>query len=305
VAEQKKILVVDDDKFNASLMRDICENSGYIVFEAHDGHQALAMARDEHPDLILLDIMMGTKDGFQVCRELRADEDLADTPIILVTALDDLDSKVRGIELGADDYVTKPFRIFDLQTRIRSALDTRRQHRLVQDHEAHLEEPDIKKHYMVGGYRQLRWDLEYEFNRSMRYEHPLSCALLVVDRYEDLYTEQRKKEAAGLIAAVVTVLQKCLRAADRIYRIEDDVFVVVMPETAANVARKPVERIRELLKAESTSSTGPVTLTAALVSFPDRNVKSFQDMLRELTDMLEQVRPGSCDQLIEKTPEEE
>ena len=147
------------------------------------------------------------------------------------------------------------------------------------------------------------WDLEYEFNRTMRYDHPLSCALLVVDNYEDLYAEQRKKEAAGMIAAVVAVLQKCLRMTDRIYRIDDDVFIAVMPETAAEAARTPVERIRERLKDDSSSGIDPITLTVALSSYPGSNVKSIQDMLRELTDMLKQIRPGTGDQLVEKTPD--
>jgi two-component system cell cycle response regulator len=302
VNEPQKILVVDDDKFNAALMREICENAGYTVVEANDGDQVLEMAAEHEPDLILLDIMMSTKDGFQVCKELRANEVTADTPIILVTAVDDLDAKVRGIELGADDYVTKPFRLFDLQTRIRSALDIRSYQRERADGDLPTPEKTASKPFRVGGYRQLRWDLEYEFNRAVRYGHPLSCALLVINRFEEFYTDQKKKEAAGLIAAVVTVLQGTLRSVDRIYRIEDDVFIVVMPETDAEQARVPVGRIRDGLKAKDASSTGPVSLTASLVAAPDPSLHSERDILRQLTDLLREVRPEEKDQLIEKVP---
>ena len=152
----------------------------------------------------------------------------------------------------------------------------------------------------TGGYRQLRWDLEYEFNRALRYGHPLSCALLVVNRFEEFYTDQKKKEAAGLIAAVVTVLQGALRTVDRIYRIEDDVFIVVLPETNAEQARVPVGRIQQGLMAEDVSSTGPVSLTASLISTPDPQIHSERDILRQLTDQLREVRPEAKDQLIEK-----
>ena len=291
MARRQKILVVDDDRFNAALMREICENAGYLVIEAHDGYQAVELAQAEAPDLVLLDIMMGTKDGFQVCRELRGAESTAETPIILVTAVDDLDSKVRGIELGADDYVTKPFRLFDLQTRIRSAIDTRRMLRDTDaDQAAEQAAEASRQSFRVGGYRQLRWDLEYEYNRARRYDHPLACALLVVENYEALYTDQRKKEAAGLIAAVVTVLQRTLRSVDRIYRIEDDVFIVVMPETGGQEAQVPVKRILDRLSAEDASTTGAVKMVTTVVSMPDRSIGHHQDILRLLTERLSQTR---------------
>jgi PleD family two-component response regulator len=296
---QQRILVVDDDKFNAALMREICENAGYLVVEAHDGHQALALTLQESYDLILLDIMMGSKDGFQVCRELRAREETAETPIILVTAVDDLDSKVRGIEMGADDFVTKPFRLFDLQTRISSALDARRYRMAHEDSPESGQEATPGRPFRVGGFRQLRWDLEHEYNRAVRYHHPLACALVLVDRFEALYTEQKKKEAAGLIAAVVTGLQRGLRLVDRIYRIEDDVFIVLLPETTADQARIPVERIHEGLREPTASTTGPVTLTTALIDIPNQDISSARDMLRALTELLGSVRPGAGDQLIE------
>ena len=113
-------------------------------------------------------------------------------------------------------------------------------------------------------------------------------------------SDQKKKEAAGLIAAVVTVLQGALRSVDRIYRIEDDVFIVVLPETNAEQAQVPLGRIREGLMADDVSSTGPVSLTASLVSTPDPQIHSERDILRHLTDQLREVRPEAKDQLIEK-----
>lgn len=126
MAEAETILVVDDDKFNLTLMRELCESAGYRVLEAGDGTSALELVLQQPPDLILLDVMMAGKDGFEVCLELRSREETAELPIIIVTALDDLDSKVQGLELGADDYVTKPFGLQELLARIQAVLRRKR-----------------------------------------------------------------------------------------------------------------------------------------------------------------------------------
>ncbi|RME28886.1 MAG: response regulator, partial [Deltaproteobacteria bacterium] len=131
--EDTTILVVDDDKFNVTLMRELCNTIGYRVVEAKNGFEALRKVGEQRPDLILLDLMMTGKSGFEVCQELKSDKSTADIPIIIVTALDDLESKMRGIKLGADDYVTKPFRLFELQQRIASVLEARHYRRLFEE----------------------------------------------------------------------------------------------------------------------------------------------------------------------------
>lgn len=100
------ILVVDDEKNIVQLSRLYLRNEGYRVEEAYDGKQALEKARAVNPDLIILDLMMPEMDGLSVCRELRK---TSNVPIIFLTARDDDVDKIVGLEVGADDYVTKPF----------------------------------------------------------------------------------------------------------------------------------------------------------------------------------------------------
>src|SRR5512134_1738292 len=109
------ILVVDDEPKVARLARDYLEKNGYRVLTAGDGNTALAAARRERPDLILLDLMLPGMDGREVCRE-------SDTPIIMLTALSEESDQVVGLELGADDYVTKPFSPKALVARVRAVL---------------------------------------------------------------------------------------------------------------------------------------------------------------------------------------
>ncbi len=115
----KKILVVDDEERLVSLVKAYLEQEGYRVATAKDGKEALIAARTEKPDLIILDIMMPEMDGYEFMRLHRREQN---TPIILLTAKVDKDDKVVGLELGADDYVTKPFRPRELLARIRAVL---------------------------------------------------------------------------------------------------------------------------------------------------------------------------------------
>jgi DNA-binding response OmpR family regulator len=115
----KTILVVDDEKRLVSLVESYLTQEGYRVVTAYDGKEALAVARREHPDLIILDLMMPEMDGYEFMHQHRATQN---TPIILLTARVDDDEKIIGLELGADDYVTKPFRPRELTARVRAVL---------------------------------------------------------------------------------------------------------------------------------------------------------------------------------------
>ncbi|NLZ92484.1 MAG: response regulator transcription factor, partial [Firmicutes bacterium] len=114
-----KILVVDDEKPIAEILRYNLEQEGYQVSVAYDGAEALQQARSWQPDLILLDIMLPKKDGFAVCREIRQ---FSNVPIIMLTAKDTELDKVLGLEIGADDYVTKPFSAREVLARVKALL---------------------------------------------------------------------------------------------------------------------------------------------------------------------------------------
>ena len=116
---QELILVVDDEPKVAQIARDYLEKNGFRVVTARDGVTALAMARRERPDLIILDLMLPGMDGREVCRAIRRE---SDTPIIMLTALAEESDQVAGLELGADDYIAKPFSPRALVARVRANL---------------------------------------------------------------------------------------------------------------------------------------------------------------------------------------
>ncbi|SHM07277.1 two-component system, OmpR family, alkaline phosphatase synthesis response regulator PhoP [Caldanaerovirga acetigignens] len=117
-----KILVVDDEPFIVELVKFNLESAGYEVITASDGHEALKLIEKEHPDLIILDIMLPGIDGMEICRALRFKMQTKDIPVILLTAKTGEIDKVLGLEMGADDYITKPFSPRELVARVKAVL---------------------------------------------------------------------------------------------------------------------------------------------------------------------------------------
>jgi DNA-binding response OmpR family regulator len=114
-----RLLIVEDDPTLRATLRYNFEREGYRVMVAQDGEEALAVAKREQPDVVILDIMLPKLDGFDVCRALRRDSTV---PILMLTARDEEIDKIVGLELGADDYLTKPFSVRELQARVRAML---------------------------------------------------------------------------------------------------------------------------------------------------------------------------------------
>ena len=114
-----KILVVDDEINICEIIRTFFEKEGYEVKTANDGVEGVSFFKMYEPDIVLLDVMMPKKDGWQVCREIR---EISQKPIIMITAKDDVFDKVLGLELGADDFVVKPFDMKELSARIKAVL---------------------------------------------------------------------------------------------------------------------------------------------------------------------------------------
>ncbi|MCR4430072.1 MAG: response regulator transcription factor [Tepidanaerobacteraceae bacterium] len=119
---KEKILVVDDEPHIVELVRFNLEAGGFKVFEAVDGQKAIELAQSEKPDLILLDLMLPGIDGLEVCRILRQQKPTQDIPIIMLTAKSEEIDKVLGLEMGADDYITKPFSPRELTARVKAVL---------------------------------------------------------------------------------------------------------------------------------------------------------------------------------------
>lgn len=119
---KEKILIVDDEENILELLNFNLKNAGYEVYTANNGEKALKLAKENKPSLVLLDLMIPGIDGLDVCKEIKRDKNLKETSIIMVTAKGEELDKILGLELGADDYITKPFSIRELLARVKAVL---------------------------------------------------------------------------------------------------------------------------------------------------------------------------------------
>jgi two-component system, cell cycle response regulator len=129
--ERGTILIIDDNEQIVSLLNDLLHPQGYRLLAATSGIAGLAIAVEQLPDLVLLDVMMPDLNGFTVCQQLRTHPDLAQVPIMMITALDDHESRIRGFEAGADDFITKPFDYAELRARVTTVIRLNRYRRLL------------------------------------------------------------------------------------------------------------------------------------------------------------------------------
>ena len=296
----RRILIADDDEHTRNLLRDLCEISGYQVALACDGEEALAKVRSEPPDLLLLDVMMPRKDGFAVLKELREDSAHADLPVVVLTATNDMDGKIRGMELGADDYVTKPFKLIDLQTRIGSALLVRQyRNKLVAAEEELAKLRALDPVTGVSTYAQLKASLDGELSRARRYGRPAAVLLFGFDDYQLLRSQLGRDKRDELVRGMATQIRASLRGADQLFRVADDEFVVLLPETDLKGARVAAERLGKIafaLKAEGRDGPFEVRIRVGGAVFPHERVHSTEDLLREANRVYAALR--QADKLV-------
>jgi class 3 adenylate cyclase len=128
VPRKPRILAVDDNKSNLRMLNSMLASEDYDIIEAHDGEEALALVPEVAPDLIITDVIMPKMDGFKLVEALRADPESAPIPVLMVTSLHELKIKLRGLEVGADDFLSKPFISVELRARVRSLLRIKHLH---------------------------------------------------------------------------------------------------------------------------------------------------------------------------------
>jgi signal transduction histidine kinase len=175
---EPRILIVDDEQVGRESLHVSLAAQGYDLAFAAGGVEALATAAELVPDLVLLDVMMPGMDGFEVCRRLRADPHLAEVPILLITALDDRESRLHGIEAGADDFISKPFDRAELRARVRTITRLNRYRRLLVERtqRERAEEAERLKDQLVS-------------NVSHELRTPLSIITLLSGNLDTLYEQ--------------------------------------------------------------------------------------------------------------------
>lgn len=241
------VLIAESDPFNLRLLQEVCEAAGHAVVTASEGAGALDIVARRRPDLVLLDVALasaagGTHGGLDALRVLKADPELAPIPVLVTTHADDVEARRTAIALGAEDYVARPYRVFEIQQRIRNAL--RRviaERRVLALGDEELLDPLTR----AGSAAQMQISLEYEMTRAVRYGHALACLSLRAAGLDRVISELGREAGDGLIVQLTQGVRGCIRGIDHLFRADRDELVILLPETSASDARTVLDRLRE------------------------------------------------------------
>lgn len=233
-----KVLIVDDSANALALARARLAGENAEIFCASSGQAGLDLARSERPDLILLDIDMPDMSGFDVCRALKEDADLNLTPVIFLSGSGQAGDKVFGLDLGAVDYVTKPFDTFELRARVRAALRTKQLQDLLIEH-AHLDPLTG-----LANRRALMEHLGMEWERIERHGGMLSFIMADIDHFKEVNDTFGHAGGDRLLQQVARILADQCRTLDLPARYGGDEFAVVVPHQEAASAAVLAERCR-------------------------------------------------------------
>jgi len=237
-----KILIVDDSPDALRVARARLKNEPVTILTASGGKEGLDLARRESPDLCLLDVDMPDLSGFDLCRALKADPDCRLIPVIFLSGSTNAGDKVKGLDLGAVDYVTKPFDAFELRARVRAALRTKELQDLLARH-ARID-PLTK----LPNRRALMDRLQQAWSRVRRHGGDLSLIMADVDRFKDINDSFGHTVGDRLLEMAAGAIASQCREADLAGKYGGDEFAIVVPDETADGAASLAERCRQAVE---------------------------------------------------------
>lgn len=231
----KTVLIVDDSIPVHKLVKTHLEPDLLILHSSYDGESALAAAVSLHPNLILLDVDMPLLDGFEVCRRLKLNPATAAIPLIFLTADSVLTDKVKGLDLGASDYITKPFKPEELRARVRSALRVK-----------HLSDSTSMVDGMTGLWNRTYLDVQLtsQLSLSKRSGRPLACIVADVDRLQAINLKHGESIGNDILRRIGRILLSQCRSEDVVCRMAGGKFALLLSGTNRAGAARIADRIR-------------------------------------------------------------
>ncbi|EOB2572033.1 diguanylate cyclase [Vibrio fluvialis] len=247
------VLVVDDQATNIQLIYQLLKNE-YDVLMATTGQQAIAVCREHKPDLILMDVLMPDINGWETCKILKRDPDIATIPVIFVTALTDQDDENACWDAGAVDFLQKPINANTLKHRVRAHLTLKHQSDLLRS----LAYVDGLTG--ISSRRHFDQYMEAQMGHAFRKQESLGVLLIDIDffkQYNDRYGHIAGDDCLRQVAQ--SLKQSCLRSADMVARYGGEEFVLVLPDTNERGLERIAQRIKQQLEQEAIAHIGSPT----------------------------------------------
>ncbi len=295
-----RVLLVDDDRTMLTALSEMVRDIGHQPFPASTWSEALQIFREVDPHIALLDVMMPTIDGYKLTGMLRAAADRF-IPIILITGLDDIESKRRGMAAGADDFLTKPVAPLELQIRLSSMLRIKQltdEIHAVNDKLAQIAVTDpLTK---LFNRRAVYEHLEREFARSQRYGNPFCVFMMDIDHFKNVNDTYGHSVGDQVLVLVSDALRKSVRGTDVIGRYGGEEFIVLAPETDVESARVLGERLRTCVSAQTHDAAGVpgVTISIGVAQAESGNMSHFEELVHLADSALYDAKRGGRDRCV-------
>jgi diguanylate cyclase (GGDEF)-like protein len=242
---QSKVLILDDDARITSILSDVLQEEGYNVATFNSSKDVLYLARQFLPDLLVLDIMMPEVDGFDVCEFFKKDPELMFTRIVVITAKDTTDCRVRSYRLGADAFLGKPLELEEFREVIRTNLAAKKATDLMVGRLKNESMQDFDTSTYSWKYMQGR--LAEELKRVERHRRPFTVLLLYIDNFQSLIVHHGFEFRNEVLKATAKAIQSKLRQSDLFGRYKEDSFVILLPETSTESAKQVANRLQKAI----------------------------------------------------------
>lgn len=240
-----KVLILDDDARITTILADILQSEGYNVATFNSSKDVLYLARQFVPDLLVLDILMPEVDGFDVCEYFKKDPELKFTRIVVLTAKDTADCRVRSYKVGADAFLTKPLELEEFREVVRSNLSAKKAvDQMVSDLKNETMQDSVTSSYSWT-YMQRR--LADELKRVERHGRPLSVLLVDIDHFRSIIAQHGFLFSNQILKIVADAVRAKLRQSDIFGRYKEDSFLILLPETSKEAAKLVANRVQKTI----------------------------------------------------------
>lgn len=284
-----KIMVVDDQPFNIKLIEGILRHQKYEVFTAENGKQALTMLESCLPDLILLDVMMPEMDGYQVTRAIKRDSKYQHIPIILLTALDDRDSRLKGLELGAEDFLTKPIDQQELMARVRNLLKLKRLSDVLRYNNQLLEQFDSLTH--LPNRESFQREISLKINEGPPKKKDFSVILLQLENMKFINESLGRQYGEIVLGEMAERLSQQCQNHHFLARLGDDTFGIMTEILNPALIETLIQTIQQALKKPILLTNVEIIMTVACgIAFYSKDGSDVSTLIRHGELALEQAK---------------
>jgi len=300
VPEPSKILVVDDSRTQLEWLVQVLHREGYTVQTAQDGKDAIRKVRSDPPDLVLLDMILPDMDGLEVLRIVKARPDDQFIPVIILSVKSDIDSKVAGLRIGADDFLAKPFAEAEILARCAAMLRIKHLQEKLRDAQLKLEEQSITDGLTTLKNRRFFDErLDEEFRRAQRYGDYLALIMIDLDHFKGVNDLFGHPAGDVVLRDAAALIRASIRDPDICARYGGEEFAVILPKTHMSGALAVAERVwRELGSKEysvpAAAGAEPkkirVTASLGIAFYPSKDISTGELLLRFADQALYQAK---------------